>query len=89
MHLAYEHALLGTAGREKEGELATASPECEMLIGGNDISNDVITPWHVFFNVRSHSHSFQLRADWRKSLVKAQSTGSYRGIKGGIQISET
>ena len=40
------------AGREKEGELATTSLEfeylhrksrCEMLIGGNDISNDVIT----------------------------------------------
>ena len=40
------------AGREKEGQLATASLEfeclhrksrCEMLIGGDDISNDVIT----------------------------------------------
>ena len=40
------------AGREKEGELATTSLEfeylhresrCEMLIGGDDISNDVIT----------------------------------------------
>ena len=37
------------AGREKEGELATTSLEfeylhrCEMLIGANDISNDVIT----------------------------------------------
>ena len=40
------------AGREKERELATTSPEfeyphrksrCEMLIGGDDISNDVIT----------------------------------------------
>ena len=40
------------AGREKEGELATTSLEfeylhrnsrCEMLIGGYDISNDVIT----------------------------------------------
>jgi len=36
-------------GREKEGEPATVSLEfkyldrCEMLIGGNDISNDVIT----------------------------------------------
>ena len=39
-------------GREKEGDLATTSLEfeylhrksrCEMLIGGNDISNDVIT----------------------------------------------
>ena len=39
-------------GREKEGDLATTSLEfeylhrksrCEMLIGGNDISNDAIT----------------------------------------------
>ena len=39
-------------GREKEGQLATMSLEfeylhrksrCEMLIGGDDISNDVIT----------------------------------------------
>ena len=52
MHLACEQALQGVAGREKEGELATTSLEfehlhrksrCEMLIGGNDISNDVIT----------------------------------------------
>ena len=40
------------AGREKEGELATMSQEfeymhrktrCEILIGGDDINNDVIT----------------------------------------------
>ena len=52
MHLACEQALQGAAGREKEGELATTSLEfeylhrkspSEMLIGGNDISNDVIT----------------------------------------------
>ena len=45
------------AGREKEGELATTSLEfeclrrksrCEMLIGGDDISNDVITLARVF-----------------------------------------
>ena len=51
--LAGKQALRGalTAGREKEGELATTSLEfeylhrkspCEMLIGGDD-SNDVIT----------------------------------------------
>ena len=52
MHLACEQALQGAAGREKEGQLATTSLEfeylhrkspSEMLIGGNDISNDVIT----------------------------------------------
>ena len=52
--LAYEQALRGTlvTGREKEGGLATSSVEfeylhrksqCEMLIGGDDISNDIIT----------------------------------------------
>ena len=38
-----------------------------MLIGGDDFSNDVITLGTCFFNVCSHSHSFSLRADWRKS----------------------
>ena len=52
--LACEQAVRGAlaAGREKEGELATTSlkleylhrkSRCEMLIGGDDISNDVIT----------------------------------------------
>ena len=52
--LACEQALRGAlaAGEEKEGELATTSLEfeylhrksrCEMLIDGDDISNDVIT----------------------------------------------
>ena len=38
-----------------------------MLIGGDDIRNDVITLGHVFFNVCLHSGSFPLRAYWRKS----------------------
>ena len=52
--IAREQALRGTlaVGREKEGELATTSLEfeylhrksrCKTLIGGDDISNDVIT----------------------------------------------
>ena len=52
--VACEQAVLSAlvAGQEKEGELATRSQEfeylhrksrCEMLIGGDDISNDVIT----------------------------------------------
>ena len=79
--LACERALRGAlaAGREKEGELATTSlkleylhrkSRCEMLIGGDDISSDVITLgtcFHVFFNLCLHSHLFPLRADWRKS----------------------
>ena len=98
--LAREQALRGAlaAGREKEGELATTSLEleylhrksrCEMLIGGDDTGNDVITlgaSFNVFFNVCLHSRSFPLRADWRS--LTAQSTGSHRGIGGRIQIPE-
>ena len=75
--LACEHLRVALAAeREKERELATSSLDfeylhrksrCEMLIGGDDISYDVITPWHVFFNVCLHSRSFPLLADWRKS----------------------
>ena len=74
MHVSCEQALQGAVGREKEGELATMSLDlnnlhrksrCEMLIGGNDISKDVMTL------VCLHLYSFQLRADWRESLVKA------------------
>ena len=62
MIVACEQALWGTltAGREKEGELRTTSLEfeylhrkslCEMLIVGDDISNNVVTVnWLVFFN---------------------------------------
>ena len=49
-----------------------------MLIGGDDISNDVITfgaCFLVFFNVCLHLRSFPLCADWRLSP-----TGSHRGI---------
>ena len=38
-----------------------------MLIGGDDISNDVITLATCFFNVCLRSRSFPLHADWRKS----------------------
>ena len=79
------------AGREKEGELATTSLKFEylhrkglreMLIGGDDISNDV-TCFSMFVYIR---------ARFRFALIggnlTAQSTGSHRGIGGGIQISE-
>ena len=60
VELACEQALRGAlaAGREKKGELATTSLQfeylhrksrCEMLIGGDDISNDVTHA--VFFDV--------------------------------------
>ena len=79
--LACEQALRGAlaAGRKKERQLATTSLEfeylpqksrCEMLIGGDDISNDVTTLgvcFHVFSSGCLHSRSFPLRADWRKS----------------------
>ena len=77
------------AGREKERELATTSLKFEnlhrksrgeMLIGGDDVSYDVITPWHVFFNVCLHSCSFPLLADWRKSdsSVDREQQGNWR-----------
>ena len=63
--VACEQALRGAlaAGWEKEGELA----KCKMLIGGDDLSNDVITLGTFFFNVWLHARSFPLRVDWRKS----------------------
>ena len=89
--MACELALRGAleAGREKEGELATMPLEfeylhkksrCELLIGGDDISNDVITLdtcFHVFLNV-------YIRARFRLALIgenlTSQSTGSHKGI---------
>ena len=92
--VACEQAVLSAlaAGQEKEGELATRSQEfeylhrksrCEMLIGGDDISNDVITLgvcFHVFSNASLHSPSFPLRADWRKteSSVNGEPQGTWR-----------
>ena len=81
--------------REKEEELLTTSLEfehlhqeswCEMLIGGDDISNDIITLGMCFsMFVYIHAHfCFMLIG---RNLT-AQSTGSHRGIGGGIQIPE-
>ena len=39
----------------------------EMLIGGDDVSNDVITPGTCFSMLVNISQSFMLRTDWRKS----------------------
>ena len=80
------------SGQEEEGELATMSlkfenlhkkSRCKMLIGGDYISNDVITLGvclHVFFNVCFHSPSFLLCADWQKSnsLVDREPQGKWR-----------
>ena len=76
--IACEQALRGRA--EKEGELDTTSLEferrCKMLIGGDDISNDVITlgacfPMFVYIRVR-----------FRFALIGGNLTaqGSHRGI---------
>ena len=66
------------AGQEKERE---------MMIGGDDIRNDVITLGTCF------SMFVYIRARFRFKLIgrnlTAQSTGSHRGIGGGIQIPET
>ena len=92
-NLACKQALQGAlvAGREKIGEPGTSSlefewlhPKCrsQMLIGGDDISNDVITLgacFHMFFNVCLHSRSFPLCADWRKSDI------SWRGAIGELE----
>ena len=64
---------------------------CEMLIDGDDISNDVIalgTCFHVFFPMFVY-----FRARFRFALIggnlTAQSGVNHRGIGGGIQIPET
>ena len=66
------------AGQEKERE---------MMIVGDDIRNDVITLGTCF------SMFVYIRARFRFELIgrnlTAQSTGSHRGIGGGIQIPET
>ena len=80
-------------GREQEQELATTSLEieyphrkslCEMLIGGDDISYDIITLgtcYSMFVYIRAIFH-FMLIG---KNLA-AQSTVSHRGIGDGIQF---
>ena len=97
-HLACEQSLWGAlaAGWEKEGELATMSQEFEyqhrksryeMLICRDDISNDVNTLGTCF------SMFVYICARFCFTLIvgnlTAQSTGSHRGIGGGIQIPET
>ena len=87
-HLACEQALRGALAAvwEKEGELATTSLEfeylhrksrCDMLIGGDDICNDVITI-HTCFSMFAY-----IRAPFRLAPIggnlTAQSTGSHTG----------
>ena len=53
---------------------------CEILIGGDGISNDVIALSTVSFNVCLPSRSLALRADWRKcdSSVDGEPLGNWR-----------
>ena len=84
------------AGREKAEKLATTSLEfeylhrksrCEMLIGGDDISNDIITLGTCFSMLVHDLRPFRFALIGRN--LTAQSTGSHRGIGDGIQIPET
>ena len=58
-----------------------------MLIGGDDISNDVITLGTYFSMFVSICVRFPFALIGLN--LTAQSTGSHKGIGGGIQISET
>ena len=83
-------------GWGKEGELATTSLEfeylhrqsqCKMLIGGDDISNDVITLglcFSMFVYFRGCFHFVLIGGN-----LTAQLTGSHRRTGGGIQIPVT
>ena len=78
----------GCSGGGAPGILISASKKsCKKLIGGDDISNDVITIGTCF------SMFIYIRARFRFALIggnlTAQSKGSHRGIGSGIQIPET
>ena len=60
-----------------------------MLIGGDDISNDVVTLGKCFSMFVYISPPFRFAMiDMIGGNLTAQSTGSHRGIGGGIQIQE-
>ena len=97
--LACKQALRGAlaAGREEEEALSTTSLEfeyllgksrCEVMIGEDDISTMTSLPL-----ARVASIFVYIRARFRLALIggnlAAQSTGSHRGVGGGIQIPET
>ena len=58
-----------------------------MLIGGDDTSNDIIT-LGTCFSMSVYIHACSHFALIGRNLT-AQSKGSHRGIRGGIQIPET
>ena len=94
--VACEQALWGTraVGQEKEGELATTSLEfeylhqkgrCEMLIGVDDMTNNVTTLGTFLFSMFVYIRTLFCFMLIGRNLT-AQFTGSHRGIHGGIQI---
>jgi len=84
----------GGGGWGKQGGLTTTylkfeylhrKSRCKILIGGDDVSSDVITLGTCF------SMFVYIRARFRFALggnLTALSTGSHKGIEGGIQIPE-
>ena len=64
-----------------------------MLIGGDDITNDIITfgaCFDVFFNVGLQLYICALSASrWLAEIWQISQCGATEGIRGGIQIPET
>ena len=82
---------LGKGGRacntSLEFEYLHRKSRCKMLIGRDDISNDVIphgTCFSMFVYIHPHFRFMLIDGN-----LTAQLTGSHRGIVGGIQIPET
>ena len=82
---------LGKGGRacytSLEFEYLHWKSRCKMLIGGDDISNDVIphgTCFSMFVYIHPHFRFMLIDGN-----LTAQLTGSHRGIVVGIQIPET
>ena len=58
-----------------------------MLIGGDDISSDIITLgrcFSMFVHIHTHFHSVLIGRN-----LTAKSVGSHKDIRGGIQIPES
>ena len=57
---------------------------CEMLIGGDDSNDVIITCFSMYVYIRARFRFVLIGGN-----LTAQSKGSYRGFGGGIQIPET
>ena len=92
--LTCEQVLQGAlvAGREKEGaclefEYLHRKSRCKMMIGRDDISNDIVTLstcFSMFVYIRAHFCFVLIGRN-----LTAQLTGSHKEIGIGIQIPET